>query len=64
MKIPNADHPITIEPNPKRVAVKFNGRTVAETIHALTLREANLPAVQYIPLGRRALAEGRVGAPA
>jgi len=49
MKIPNADHPITIEPNPKRVAVKFNGRTIADTTKALTLREANLPAVQYIP---------------
>jgi uncharacterized protein (DUF427 family) len=49
MKIPSADHPITIEPNRKRVAVKFNGRTIADTTHALTLREANLPAVQYIP---------------
>ena len=49
MKIPNADHPITIEPNPKRVAVTFNRRTIADTTHALTLREANLPAVQYIP---------------
>jgi uncharacterized protein (DUF427 family) len=49
MKIPNADHPITIEPNPKRVAVKFNGRVIADTTRALTLREANLAAVQYIP---------------
>jgi uncharacterized protein (DUF427 family) len=49
MKVPNADHPITVAPNPKRVAVKFNGRTIADTTHALTLREASLPPVQYIP---------------
>ena len=44
-----ADHPITIEPNRKRVRVLFNGRVVADTNRALTLREATLPAVQYIP---------------
>ena len=49
MKVPNADHPITVAPNPKRVVVKFNGRTIADTTHALTLREASLPPVQYIP---------------
>jgi uncharacterized protein (DUF427 family) len=49
VKIPNAEHPITIEGNPKRVVVIFNGRTVANTGRALTLREATLPAVQYIP---------------
>src|SRR4051794_19933082 len=43
------EHPITIEPNPKRVRVHFNGRVVADTTHALTLREAALPPVQYIP---------------
>ncbi|TMA99696.1 MAG: DUF427 domain-containing protein [Deltaproteobacteria bacterium] len=43
------DHPITIEPNPKRVRVLFDGRVVADTTRALTLREASLPAVQYIP---------------
>ena len=46
---PNAKHPITIEPNPNRVRVLFNGRVVAETTRALTLREATLPPVQYIP---------------
>jgi uncharacterized protein (DUF427 family) len=49
LKIPGPDHPITIEPNPRRVRVLFNGRVVADTRRALTLREANLPPVQYIP---------------
>src|SRR5712664_2675094 len=40
---------ITIEPNPNRVRVLFTGRVVANTSRALTLREASLPAVQYIP---------------
>jgi uncharacterized protein (DUF427 family) len=49
MKIPGPDHPITIEPNPNRVRVLFNGRVIVDTTRALTLREASLPAVQYIP---------------
>jgi uncharacterized protein (DUF427 family) len=49
MKIPGPDHPITIEPNPRRVRVTFNGRVVADTTRALTLREASLRPVQYIP---------------
>jgi uncharacterized protein (DUF427 family) len=49
MKIPGPDHPIAIEPNPKRVRVLFNGRVVAETTRALTLKEASLPPVQYVP---------------
>jgi len=49
MKLPGPDHPITIAPNPKRVRVTFNGRVAADTRAALTLREASLPAVQYIP---------------
>ena len=51
MKIPGPDHPITIEPNRKRVRVVFNGRVVADTTHALTLREASLRPVLYIPRG-------------
>ena len=51
MKIPGPDHPITIEPNPKRVIVRFGGKTIADTKRALALREASYPAVQYIPLG-------------
>jgi uncharacterized protein (DUF427 family) len=49
MKLPGPDHPITIEPNRKRVRVLFNGRVVADTTHALTLREASLRPVHYIP---------------
>jgi uncharacterized protein (DUF427 family) len=49
VKIPNADHPITIEPNPNRVVVKVAGRVVADTRRALTLREANYAPVHYVP---------------
>jgi uncharacterized protein (DUF427 family) len=49
MKIPGPDHPMTIEPNPKKVRVSINGVVVAETDRALTLREASYPPVQYIP---------------
>ena len=47
---PNAGHPITIEPTTGRVQVRINGELVADTTAALELREATLPAVQYIPL--------------
>jgi uncharacterized protein (DUF427 family) len=46
---PSADHPITIASNPERVVVKVGDTVVADTRAALTLREANYPAVQYIP---------------
>jgi uncharacterized protein (DUF427 family) len=49
MKLPGPDHPITIEPNEKRVRVLFNGRVVADSGRALTLRETSLRPVQYIP---------------
>ena len=49
-KIPDANHPITIEPNPDRVVVTVGGRVIADTRRALTLREASYPPVQYIPL--------------
>lgn len=48
---PTADHPITVEPTGARVTVRVNGKLVADTRDALTLREATYPAVQYIPLG-------------
>jgi uncharacterized protein (DUF427 family) len=51
IKHPGPDHPITIEPNPARVVVSVAGRVVADTSHALTLREATYPVVQYIPRG-------------
>ena len=49
MKVPGADHPITIAPNPAHVVVKVAGRVVADTRAALTLREAAYKPVQYIP---------------
>ncbi len=49
MKTPRSDSPITIERNPNRVVVKFNGRTIADSRSALTLHEATLPPVLYIP---------------
>ncbi|MEN0075053.1 MAG: DUF427 domain-containing protein [Paracraurococcus sp.] len=56
MKQPGPDHPIAIEPNPKRVRVTFNGQVVAESGRALTLREASYPPVQYIPREDAAMA--------
>ena len=49
IKIPGSDHPISIQPNPDRVVVSVAGRVVADTRDALALREADYPAVQYIP---------------
>ena len=49
VKIPSAEHPITIAANPERVVVTIGGRVVADTSVALTLREAAYPPVQYIP---------------
>lgn len=49
VKIPGADHPITIEASADRVVVEIAGRVVADTTEALTLREAHYPAVQYVP---------------
>ena len=46
---PTAEHPITIEPNNAHVTVRVNGELVADTHTALTLQEANYPAVLYIP---------------
>jgi uncharacterized protein (DUF427 family) len=49
IKIPNADHPITIEPTKARVKVTVAGKVIADSTHALTLRESDYPAVHYIP---------------
>jgi len=46
---PSKENPIVIEPNRKRVRILFNGRVIADTTGALTLKEVGLPAVQYIP---------------
>jgi uncharacterized protein (DUF427 family) len=49
MKLPGPDHPITIANNKKRVRVSFAGKTIADTTRALALKEADYPAVNYIP---------------
>lgn len=51
MKLPGPDHPISITPNPKRIRVSVGDTVIAETTHALTLKEAKYPAVQYVPRG-------------
>ena len=49
INLPGPDHPISIQRSPARVVVSAAGRVVADTGNALTLREADYPAVQYIP---------------
>ena len=50
INVPGPDHPISIERNPARVVVSVAGDVIADTCDALTLREADYPPVQYIPL--------------
>lgn len=47
--IPDAAHPITIEPCPSPVVVAASTLRIAESSAALTLAEASYPPVQYIP---------------
>jgi uncharacterized protein (DUF427 family) len=49
MKIPGPDHPITISPLKGRVTVQFKGVQVAQSDKALELKEAQYPAVIYVP---------------
>ena len=49
LKVPGPDHPITITHSGKHVRVSFAGITIADTTRALELKEANYPAVFYIP---------------
>ena len=49
MKEPGPAHPIDVTPNAHRIRVVLGGFIVAETTRAVTLREASLPPVQYIP---------------
>jgi uncharacterized protein (DUF427 family) len=48
-KVPNPDHPITIEPSGLHVVVSVAGRVIADTHQALALREASYPVVLYVP---------------
>jgi uncharacterized protein (DUF427 family) len=49
MKTPGPDHPITISPLKGRVTVQFKGAWVAQSDKALELKEAQYPAVIYVP---------------
>jgi uncharacterized protein (DUF427 family) len=49
LKVPGPDHPITLEPNAKRVVVSVAGQVVADTRGALTMRESSYPPVVYVP---------------
>lgn len=46
---PGPEHPITIEPNPKRIRVSVGGHVIADSRASLNLREAAYPVVRYIP---------------
>jgi uncharacterized protein (DUF427 family) len=50
IKVPDADHPISIEADTVRVVARVADTVVADTSTALTMREASYPPVQYIPL--------------
>jgi uncharacterized protein (DUF427 family) len=49
VKVPGPDHPITLRSNAKRVLVKIGDQVLADTRHAITLKEASYPEVHYIP---------------
>ena len=49
IKIPGPDHPITITSTKGRVTATVNGKRIADTRAALTLKEGGYPPVQYIP---------------
>lgn len=49
MKIPGADHPITVTPAAGRWRAKFNGHVIADSAEALVLRESSYPPVIYFP---------------
>jgi uncharacterized protein (DUF427 family) len=48
-KVPGPDHPITIEPSRSHVIVTVALLEIANSRHALLLREASYPPVLYVP---------------
>jgi uncharacterized protein (DUF427 family) len=50
VKIPDALHPITVEPTEGRVVVRVGDTVIADSARAVSLAEANYPVVQYVPL--------------
>lgn len=49
MRLPNSNHPITIEPFRGRVRVMLNDALLADTRKALVLQEADYLPTYYIP---------------
>ena len=49
IRIPGADHPITISPAEGKVRVTVARRIVAESARALRLEEKGYPPVHYLP---------------
>ena len=49
IKLPSAEHPITIAPTVGRVVVRAGDVVIADSAAALTLSEARYPPVHYIP---------------
>jgi uncharacterized protein (DUF427 family) len=50
IKVPDANHPISIDAGTVRVVARVGDTVIADTSAALTLREAAYPPVHYIPL--------------
>ena len=50
IKVPDANHPISIDAGTVRVVARVGDTVIADTDAALTLREAAYPPVHYIPL--------------
>ncbi len=45
----NPDHTVTVAPFKGRVVVQANGELLADTQHALQLKEARYPVMYYVP---------------
>jgi uncharacterized protein (DUF427 family)/CBS domain-containing protein len=50
IRVPDEDHPITIDADTRRVVARVGDTVIADTTAALTLREAGYPPVSYIPI--------------
>jgi uncharacterized protein (DUF427 family) len=49
IRVPDRYHPIVVERSPDRIIVTAGGKVIANTGRALSLQEAGLPSVLYIP---------------
>lgn len=49
IRVPDSHYPIIVEPIVDHVIVVAGGKVVADTLRAITLKEADLPPVLYIP---------------